>query len=139
MMILYSLPAYYTYHVTSVALNFKHNGMDTTIKEIRYSAEEWNNRSLPMLWRRMGKQASGLFRGSSLQIDHRIRGEIHIYIYLQVGKSVICVVICRTGRCVILPLKWKIFKHRISCSITGPSDVTNGVFTGGNPPKSCFV
>jgi hypothetical protein len=46
MMILYSLPGYYTYRVTLVALNFKHNGMDTIIKEIRCSAEEWKNRSL---------------------------------------------------------------------------------------------
>jgi hypothetical protein len=47
-MILYSLPGYYTYHVTLVALNFKHNGMDTIIKEIRCSAEDWKNRSLPV-------------------------------------------------------------------------------------------
>jgi len=37
------------YRVTLVAVNCKHNGMDTFKKKIRCSAEEWKNRSLSIL------------------------------------------------------------------------------------------
>jgi hypothetical protein len=67
----------------------------------------------------MGKQMSGF-------IQRQLIAD-------RVGKSVICEVTCRTGRRVILPFKWKIFKYRTSCGIIVPFDLRNGGFTGGNP------
>ena len=85
-----------------------------------------------------GSKRLVLFRGGSLQIDHRIRGEFFFF-FLQVGNSFICEVTCRTGRRVILPLKCKIFKYRTICNITDPYVLRTVVLLEGIPKNHASV